>query len=298
MIKISEEIKKKFGRRLLTNEKLANYSWFNLGGPAEFFFKPENINDLIAFLKEVRPNKITIIGSGSNTLIRDGGVKGLTIKLGSSFSYVKLLDNYIVEAGAATQDKRIADFALNNSLAGLEFLSCIPGSIGGGIRMNSGCYGEDISKILHSIKAINIQGQEIELAANDINFFYRGTDLTDDLIITSVRLIGKISSKEDIKNKQENLINQKKISQPNQVKTCGSTFKNTEKKKAWELIKESGCQNYKVGNAKISEKHCNFFINENNATAKDLEELINKVKDTVYQKTKINLELEIKIIGQ
>ncbi len=127
MIKISEEIKKKFGRRLLTNEKLANYSWFNLGGPAEFFFKPENINDLIDFLKEVRPNKITLIGSGSNTLIRDGGVKGLTIKLGSSFSYVKLLDNHIVEAGAATQDKRIADFALNNSLAGLEFLSCIPG---------------------------------------------------------------------------------------------------------------------------------------------------------------------------
>jgi len=210
MIKISEEIKKKFGRRFLINEKLANYSWFNLGGPAEFFFKPENINDLIDFLKEVRPNKITLIGSGSNTLIRDGGVKGLTIKLGSSFSYVKLLDNHIVEAGAATQDKRIADFALNNSLAGLEFLSCIPGSIGGGIRMNSGCYGEDISKILHSIKAINIQGQEIELAANDINFFYRGTDLTDDLIITSVRLIGKISSKEDIKNKQENLINQKK----------------------------------------------------------------------------------------
>ena len=254
MIKISEEIKKKFGRRLLTNEKLANYSWFNLGGPAEFFFKPENINDLIDFLKEVRPNKITLIGSGSNTLIRDGGVKGLTIKLGSSFSYVKLLDNHIVEAGAATQDKRIADFALNNSLAGLEFLSCIPGSIGGGIRMNSGCYGEDISKILHSVKAINIDGKEIELAANDIKFFYRGTDLKDDLIITSVRLIGKTSSKEDIKNKQEKLINQKKISQPSQVKTCGSTFKNTEKKKAWELIKESGCQNYKVGG--VWSKNC------------------------------------------
>ena len=195
-------------------------------------------------------------------------------------------------------DKKIANFALENALTGLEFLSCIPGFIGGGIRMNSGCYGEDISQILHSIKAINRKGNEIEIKAKDINFFYRGTDLAEDLIITHVNLIGKISSKENIEKKQNNLILRKKNSQPSQIKTCGSTFKNTETKKAWELIKYSGCENLRVGNAKISEKHCNFFINEGKASSKDLESLINKVKSAVYEKTKINIELEIKIIGK
>ncbi len=298
MIIVSDELKKKFGRKLLLNEKLANYSWFNLGGPAEFFFKPENFEDLIYFLKEVKPSKVTLLGAGSNTLIRDGGVKGITIKLGAGFKYLKLLNNNIIEAGAATLDKKIANFALDNSLTGLEFLSCIPGFIGGGIRMNSGCYGEDISQILHSIKAINKKGNEIEIKAKDINFFYRGTDLAEDLIITRVQLIGKISSKENIEKKQNNLILRKKNSQPSQIKTCGSTFKNTETKKAWELIKHSGCENLRVGNAKISEKHCNFFVNEGKASSKDLENLINKVKSAVYEKTKINIELEIKIIGK
>ena len=164
--------------------------------------------------------------------------------------------------------------------------------------MNSGCYGEDISQILHSIKAINKKGNEIEIKAKDINFFYRGTDLAEDLIITRVQLIGKISSKENIEKKQNNLILRKKNSQPSQIKTCGSTFKNTETKKAWELIKHSGCENLRVGNAKISEKHCNFFVNEGKASSKDLENLINKVKSAVYEKTKINIELEIKIIGK
>ena len=298
MIIVSDELKKKFGRKLLLNEKLANYSWFNLGGPAEFFFKPENFEDLIYFLKEVKPSKVTLLGAGSNTLIRDGGVKGITIKLGAGFKYLKLLNNNIIEAGAATLDKKIANFALDNSLTGLEFLSCIPGFIGGGIRMNSGCYGEDISQILHSIKAINKKGNEIEIKAKDINFFYRGTDLAEDLIITRVQLIGKISSKENIEKKKNNLIFRKKNSQPSQIKTCGSTFKNTETKKAWELIKHSGCENLRVGNAKISEKHCNFFVNEGKASSKDLENLINKVKSAVYEKTKINIELEIKIIGK
>ena len=298
MIIISDELKKKFGRKLLLNEKLANYSWFNLGGPAEFFFKPENFEDLIYFLKEVKPSKVTLLGAGSNTLIRDGGVQGVTIKLGAGFTYLKLLNNNIIEAGAATLDKKIANFALDNSLTGLEFLSCIPGFIGGGIRMNSGCYGEDISQILHSIKAINKKGNEIEIKAKDINFFYRGTDLAEDLIITRVQLIGKISSKENIEKKQNNLILRKKNSQPSQIKTCGSTFKNTETKKAWELIKHSGCENLRVGNAKISEKHCNFFVNEGKASSEDLENLINKVKSAVYEKTKINIELEIKIIGK
>ena len=294
---VAKETELKLGKKILLNEKLANYSWFNLGGPSEVFFKPESIKDIIFFLKETKPDKINILGAGSNTLIRDGGVKGITIKLSSHFSYLNFTTPNIIEVGAATLDRKIADFALEHSLTGLEFLSCIPGSIGGAIRMNSGCYGEDVSKILHSIKVIDMLGNEKDILASDIKFYYRDSSLDHKLIITSVKLQGRSFLKTKIQKKQQDLIEKKKNTQPSQIKTCGSTFKNTNNKKAWELIKESNCQNLRVGNATISEKHCNFFINEGNATAKELEELINKVKETVYQKTKINLELEIKIIG-
>ncbi len=295
---ISKETKLKLGKKILLNEKLANYSWFNLGGPSEVFFKPDSIEDVIFFIKENNPKKINILGAGSNTLIRDGGVKGLTIKLSSKFSYLNFISPNIIEAGAATLDKKIADFAIEHSLTGFEFLSCIPGSIGGAIRMNSGCYGDDVSKILYSIKVIDLLGNEKDILASDIKFFYRDSSLDNNLIITSVKLQGKPSLKKEIQIKQEALIKKKKNSQPSQIKTCGSTFKNTKNKKAWELIKESNCQNLRIGDAKISEKHCNFFVNDGKTTAKELEDLINKVKETVYQKTKIKLELEIKIIGR
>jgi UDP-N-acetylmuramate dehydrogenase len=294
---ITKEAVQKLGKKILLNEKLANYSWFNLGGPSEVFFKPESIEDIIFFLKEVRPKKINILGAGSNTLIRDGGVKGIIIKLSSKFSYLNFASPNIIEVGAATLDRKIADFALEHSISGLEFLSCIPGSIGGAIRMNSGCYGEDISQILHSINTIDLNGNKKEIAASDITFNYRTSSLNDNLIITSVKLKGKKLLKKEIEKKQKVLIERKKKAQPSQIKTCGSTFKNTKNKKAWELIKESDCQNLQVGGAQISEKHCNFFINNGNATAKELEDLINKVRKTVQQKTKINLDLEIKIIG-
>ena len=295
---IPKEIESKYGRKILFDEKLANYSWFNLGGPSEVLFKPSNTEDIVFFLKNKKPKKITILGAGSNTLIRDGGIAGVTVKLSSHFSYLKLMSPHVIEVGAATLDKKIADFALENSLTGLEFLACIPGSIGGAIRINSGCYGQDISQILHSIKVVDIFGNEKNILASDIKFYYRDSNLDQNLIITSVKLKGKVSSKELIQNKQQTLIEKKKNSQPNQIKTCESTFKNTKNKKAWELIKESNCQSFQIGNAKISEKHCNFFVNEGKATAKELEDLINKVKEVVYQKTKIILELEIKIIGR
>ena len=295
---ISKEVKSKLRQKILLNEKLSNYSWFNLGGPSEIFFKPDSVEDITFFLKETRPEKINILGAGSNTLIRDGGIKGITIKLSNHFSYLNFISPNIIEAGAATSDKKIANFALENSLTGLEFLSCIPGSIGGAIRMNSGCYGEDISKILHSINVIDMLGNKSEILAEDVKFNYRASSLDQNLIITSVKIQGKDSLKSEIQKKQQFLTNRKKHDQPSQIKTCGSTFKNPKDKKAWELIKESNCQNLRVGDAKISNKHCNFFVNNGKATAKELENLINKVKETVYQKTKTQLELEIKIIGQ
>ena len=293
---------KKFGDNLLENVSLSNYSWFNLGGNAEYFYKAKDKNQLIEFLKEVSNKnlKTTIIGAGSNILFRDKGVRGAVIKLGKDFSFIKMVDKNILEVGAATLDRMVANFAKDNNLGNLEFLSCIPGSIGGAIAMNSGCYDNDISKVLLSIKAIHKnEFSEIEIKKEDIKFLYRGNNLPDDLIIISAKLKGTINKKNIIEKKQSDLISRKKTSQPSQIKTCGSTFKNISKdKKAWMLIKAAGCDNLKEGDAMISKKHCNFFVNNGNARSLDIENLINKVKKKVFEKTGINLELEIKIIGE
>tara|TARA_B100001057_G_C22868113_1_gene957517 strand:+ start:1129 stop:2034 length:906 start_codon:yes stop_codon:yes gene_type:complete len=292
----------KYGKNLNTNVKLSNYSWFNLGGNAEYFYKAKDKIELMDFLQEAKKLKlkITILGAGSNTLFRDKGVRGAVIKLGQGFSYLKLIDQTTIEVGAATLDRKVANFAKDNCLGNLEFLSCIPGSIGGAIIMNSGCYDNDISKNLLSIQVIDMDNlQEKEIKKEDISFLYRGTNLPNNLIITAVKLKGIIQTKEEIDKKQSKLIEQKKISQPSQIKTCGSTFKNIAKdKKAWMLIKEAGCEEYKVGDAIISHKHCNFFVNNGNAKSADIEKLIKRVQKSVYKKTGVNLELEIKIIGE
>jgi len=292
-------LQKKFGKNLIIKEDLSKYSWFNLGGPADIFFRPENKDQLIKFLNAIKKNnyKTHILGAGSNTLIRDSGVKGVVIKLGSKFSNIELLEKDTIEVGASALDRKVSDFAKNNDISGMEFLSCIPGSIGGAIIMNSGCYGSDISEILSSIKIIDEKGKEKEIKNDEIKFFYRGTNIQKNYIILSAVLKGIISSKKLIEQKQEELIERKKKSQPSQIKTGGSTFKNSNDKKAWMLIKESGCDKLYIGDAKISDKHCNFFLNDGKAKTADIEKLINKVKKEVQNKTGVDLELEIKIIG-
>jgi len=244
--------------------------------------------------------KTTLIGAGSNTLFRDNGVKGVVIKLGQEFSYTKLIDKNILHVGAATLDRKVANFAKENNLGNFEFLSCIPGSIGGAIIMNSGCYDNDISKILISIKVIDKNNlSEFEIEKKDIKFFYRGTNLSNNLIILSAKLKGFSEKKDIIEKKQNELIEKKKLAQPSRIKTCGSTFKNiSENKKAWMLIKKAGCDQFKVGDAMISQKHCNFFVNNGNAKSIDIENLIEKVKLKVFEETGIKLELEIKIVGE
>lgn len=291
--------REKFGKNLIFNESLSKYNWFNLGGPAELFFRPENETQLKKFLNEIKKYnfKITILGAGSNILVRDKGVKGIVIKLGSKFSEMRVIDNNIIRVGAAALDRKVSDFAKDNSLSGMEFLSCIPGSIGGAIIMNSGCYGTDISKILLSIRVIDFDGNEKSINKDQIKFSYREIDLPKNFIILSADFKGTKNSRELIEKKQNEFIIKKKESQPNRVKTGGSTFKNSENKKAWTLIKETGCNKFYEGDAKISEKHSNFFINAGKATATDIEKLIIRVKEEVKTKTGINLELEIKIIG-
>ena len=287
-------------KTIYQNENLSKYNWFNLGGPAKIFFKLQSIDDLKKFLKNIKDKKYNfhILGAGSNTLFRDGGFDGVVIKLGNNFSYTKLLSENEIEVGAATLDKKVSDFASEKSIAGLEFLSCIPGSIGGAICMNSGCYGEEISKIFCSLKTINFEGKIETYTKDQIKFFYRGNNLKKDLIILSVILKGVKSDKQKIQQKQKKLINKKKETQPTRVKTCGSTFKNPKNKKAWKLIKLSECSDMKIGGASISQKHNNFFLNNGSAKSSDIENLIYKVKERVYKKTGTNLDLEIKIIGK
>ena len=301
-MKLTQDFFNKFKGNIKNNVNLSNYNWFNLGGPAEYLFKPENKEQLIEFLRENKIFKLntTVLGAGSNTLIRDNGIKGVVIKLGSSFSKIKLINSDTLEVGAAALDRKVSNYAKDNGLSEFEFLSCIPGSIGGAVIMNSGCYGDDISKILISINVIDIKDcKEKVIKRDNIKFFYRGTNLPSEYIIISAKLKGKIKSKSTIEEKQNNFIMKKKLSQPSQIKTCGSTFKNlSNRKKAWQVIKQTGCDKFREGDAVISEKHCNFFVNNGKAKSADIEKLINKVKKKVNDKAGVNLELEIKIIGE
>ena len=187
-----KEIKKKISGQILFDESLSKHSWFNLGGPAKIVFKPKNLSELSIFLKNLKGyNKIKVLGAGSNTLIRDGGFDGIIIKLGKSFSHLSLFNQNMIIAGASALDKNVSNFAFENSLSGFEFLSCIPGTIGGGIRMNSGCYGEDISKILVSVQAMDLSGKVRVIYSSDIKFSYRECDLNNNLIFISATFKGK-----------------------------------------------------------------------------------------------------------
>ena len=287
--------------KLIFDYDLKKTNWFNIGGNAKAFFKPENLKDLINFLKNFgNKEKIFILGAGSNILIKDKGFDGIVIKLGKNFSNISILPNKTIIAGSALIDKKVAEFASENDIGGLEFLSCIPGSIGGGIRMNSGCFGVEFKDILLSVQAINREGKVLTIPSSNIKFEYRTNDLPRDLIFLSASFKGDFKNKDKAKRDIEILKEKKEKTQPTKVKTGGSTFKNPKaqtKKKVWELIKSSVPANTSFGDAVISEKHSNFFINKNKATYEDMKKLIDFGKSSVREKTGINLDLEIEIVG-
>ena len=206
-----KEIKNKVSGQILFDSSLSKYSWFNLGGPAKVIFKPKNLNELSIFLKNTKGfEKIKVLGVGSNTLIRDGGFDGIIIKFGKSFSHISLFDKNTIIAGASTLDTNLSNFALENSLSGFEFLSCIPGTVGGGIRMNSGCYDEDVSKILVSVQAMDLNGMVKIIYSSDIKFSYRECNLDNNLIFISATFRGKKDNKQNIQKKINNLVERKK----------------------------------------------------------------------------------------
>tara|TARA_Y100001970_G_scaffold210248_1_gene256444 strand:+ start:134 stop:1039 length:906 start_codon:yes stop_codon:yes gene_type:complete len=289
-----------FNNNLKLDYDLKKKNWFNIGGKTKAFYKADNLKELIKFIKKIgNKERIFVLGAGSNTLITDKGFDGVVIKLANNFNNISLLNEEIIIAGSAVTDKSLSDFAMENSLGGFEFLSCIPGTIGGGIKMNAGCFKREFKDILISIQVINKMGQISTIPVKDINFKYRDSGLSDDLIFLSASFKGNKKNKEKIKNEIKLLKEKKEQTQPTRIKTSGSTFKNPidqSNKKVWELINESVSLQKSFGDACISEKHCNFFVNKGNATFEDMKKLINYVSDCVFKKTEVKLETEIKIL--
>ena len=300
---LSEELTKfsnEVSSKIYFDYDLKKSNWFNIGGKTKIYFKPDNLSDLILFLKRFGDKeKIHILGAGSNTLMSDKTFDGVVIKLGKNFSNISILPNNIIVAGSACLDKKLSDFALKNELGDFEFLACIPGTVGGGLKMNAGCFNKEFKDILVSIQAIDKEGKVLTIPANKVIFKYRENDLQDDLIFLSASFKGKKKNKDKIQREVFELKNRKNSTQPTKIKTSGSTFKNPinqSDKKVWQLIKESVPLDISFGDAHISDKHCNFFVNKNNASFDDMNKLIKFVQEAVQKKTGIILEKEIKIL--
>tara|TARA_Y100000816_G_C26015450_1_gene531032 strand:- start:15 stop:920 length:906 start_codon:yes stop_codon:yes gene_type:complete len=295
-----QELISEFGNNLKLDYDLRKKNWFNIGGKAKIFYKADNLKELINFLGRIKnKEKIFVLGAGSNTLITDKQFNGVVIKLSNNFNNISLLNDNIIIAGSAATDKSLSEFAMENGLSGFEFLSCIPGTIGGGIKMNAGCFQREFKDVLISIQVINKLGQVKTIPAKEINFKYRDSGLSDDLIFLSASFKGIKKDKNVIINEMKLLKERKEKAQPTKIKTSGSTFKNPidqSNKKVWELIKESVPLEKSFGEAHISQKHCNFFINKGNAKFDDMKKLIEFVSESVLKKTGIKLETEIKIL--
>ena len=298
-----EDIKKSaifIDGNIFFDQSIKNLNWFNIGGKTRIFFKPNSLKGLIEYLKlyDLR-GKIFILGNGSNVLFDDETYQGTIIKLGKNFSKISLLDKTTIIAGTAISQKKVSEFARDNNISGLEFMSCIPGSIGGGIRMNSGCFKKEFKDVLVSIQLVDFQGLVKSIPVNKINFNYRSIELSKDLIFLSATFKGKEKDSLEINKYMNELIKKKEIAQPTKIKTSGSTFKNPinqTNKKVWELIRSSVSIEKNYGDAFISEKHANFFVNKKNAKSKDMKSLINFVKEKVEKNTGVKLELEIVVV--
>lgn len=276
-------------------------NWFGLDGKAEILFRPSDLADLQAFLKQrSREIPLTVLGAASNVIIHDEGIKGVVIKLPASFASITQKDETI-SAGAAALCGNVALYSKNCALTNLEFLTGIPGSIGGALAMNAGCYESDISQVLISAKAVDFDGNLFDLTNSDFGFFYRGNKIAKKFIFVEAAFRGARSDTEVIARKISELNQKRENIQPIRTKTGGSTFKNPNPldrnaKKAWQLIDEAGCRGMLCGDAQVSEKHCNFMVNKGKASAKNLIDLGEKVQKSVKEKSGVELEWEIKIL--
>jgi len=283
--------------RLLANQPLGEFTWFRVGGPAQVFFMPDDENDLAYFLRNLpAAMPVTTIGAGSNLIVRDGGVAGVVVRLGRGFNDIKVEDNDRVVAGSAMLDVMVARAAQNAGIAGLAFLSGIPGTIGGALRMNGGAYGGETKDILIEARGVDRQGNIRSFSNAEMGFSYRHCGIADDVIFTAAVLQGWPGEPEQIAAEMAAIKDKRAASQPRN-RTGGSTFKNPPGHSAWKLVDEAGCRGLKVGQAQVSELHSNFLISLDGASAADIETLGETVRARVQAHCGIELEWEIKRIG-
>jgi len=284
--------------RLSAAAPLADITWFRVGGPAEAMFRPADRDDLVAFLKTKPADVVvTVLGVGSNTLVRDGGIDGVVLRLGRGFVEIEAEGDEIL-AGAGALDVNVAQTAQMHGIAGLEFLRGIPGTVGGGLRMNAGAYGTEFKDVLVWAEAIDPQGNLHRLSPAEMGFSYRHCDVPEDWVFVVAKLKGRKGDKDAIQARMDEIQAAREGSQPIRSRTGGSTFANPEGHKAWQLIDAAGCRGLVVGDAQVSEQHCNFLINRGNATAADLETLGETVREKVKASSGVSLRWEIKRIGK
>jgi len=284
--------------RLVANQAMADITWFRVGGPAEAMFSPADEEDLSYFLANLADEiPVTVVGVGSNLLVRDGGIDGVVVRLARGFNETAI-EGELVRAGTAVPDVRLAQAAADAGLAGLAFYRGVPGTVGGALRMNAGAYQRETKDALVEARAIDRKGKLYVLKHADFNFSYRHSDLPSDFIATQAVYRGTPGNKDAIKAEMDKITEAREATQPIKSRTGGSTFKNPPGQKSWQLIDAAGCRGLVVGDAQVSELHCNFLINRGNATAADIEGLGEEVRRRVKENSGVELEWEIVRLGK
>ncbi len=284
--------------RLLANQPLAELTWFRVGGPAQVLFMPEDEADLAYFLKALAPDvPVTVIGLGSNLIVRDGGVPGVTIRLGRGFNEVTVEEGHRIRAGTAVPDVKVARAAQEAAIAGLSFMRGIPGGIGGALRMNGGAYGRETKDALIEARGVDRVGNIRTFSNADMHYSYRHCGAPDDVIFTRALFQGSPGDPAVIAAEMDKITEAREATQPIKSRTGGSTFKNPPGNKAWQLIDAAGCRGLRNGDAQVSELHCNFLINHGNASGTEIEALGETVRARVKENSGVTLDWEIKRIG-
>ncbi len=285
--------------RLTEGAPLAPLVWFKSGGHAEYLFEPKDIADLQAFLRELDPAvPVMALGLGSNLIVRDGGVRGVVVRLGKAFAKVTCTDAVTLDSGAGASGILVSSTARDKGIAGLEFLRSIPGTVGGFVRMNGGAYGGEVKDILRDCDVVMRDGTLATLSVDELHYSYRHSELPDGAIVVAARFVGRPGESDAIQAEMDRISASREASQPLRSKTGGSTFKNPDGHKAWQLVDAAGCRGLQIGGAQVSEKHTNFLINTNDATSADIEALGEEVRARVQAHSGVELTWEIQRVGE
>ena len=285
--------------KLTPDAPLAKLVWFKSGGAADWLFEPADLDDLSAFLRDLDPaTPVMALGLGSNLIVRDGGVPGVVVRLGKAFAQVRYLSEHTLDCGGGASGILVSSTARDHGIAGLEFLRSIPGTVGGFVRMNGGAYGSEVKDILIDCDVVLRSGEQATLPVTALGYTYRHSELPEGAIVTGARFRGRMGQPEAIQAEMDRIAASREASQPLRSKTGGSTFKNPDGHKAWQLVDEAGCRGLTMGGAQVSEKHTNFLINTGDATSADIEALGDEVRRRVKDTSGVSLEWEIQRVGR